>query len=120
MKKLIVGSTFMFALLVVSCTPSQKTLYNWGNYQQEAYDYVKNSTDASLDDLLKTYEVMVNKQTGTRQTIPPGICADYGYLLIKKGKKAEGIAMMKREVALYPESAAFMSRIIKKIENESN
>lgn len=120
MKKLIVGLTFVFALFVVSCTSSQKTLYNWADYQQESYDYVKNSTDASLDDLLKTYEVMINKQTGTRQTVPPGICADYGYLLVKKGKKAEGIAMMKKEVALYPESAAFMSQIIKKLENESN
>lgn len=120
MKKLILGSTFMLALLAVGCTPSQKTLYNWGNYQQEAHDYVKNSTDAGLDDLLKVYGEMINKQTGTRKTIPPGICADYGYLLVKKGKKAEGIAMMKKEVALYPESAAFMSRIIKKLENESN
>ena len=117
---MIVGSTFVFALLLFGCAPSQKTLYSWGSYQQESHDYVKNSTDGSLDDLLKVYGEMVNKQTGTRKTIPPGICADYGYLLIKKGKKAEGIAMMKKEVALYPESAPFMSRIIKKLENESN
>lgn len=120
MKKMIVGSTLMFALLLLGCAPSQKTLYNWENYQQEAHDYVKTSTDGSLDDLLKVYEQILNKQTGIRKTIPPGICADYGYLLVKKGKKAEGIAMMKKEVALYPESAVFMSRIIKKLENESN
>jgi hypothetical protein len=120
MKKLNVGLIFLSTLLMVGCTPSQKTLYSWGNYQQGAYNYVKNSTDASLDDLLKSYEEIISKQNGTRKTIPPGICADYGYLLVKKGKKEEGIAMMKKEGALYPESAVFMSRIIKKIENEND
>jgi len=120
MKKLYIGLILLSALLMASCGPSQKTLYNWGSYQQESYDYVKNSTDSSLDDLLKSYEGILNKQGGTRKTIPPGICADYGYLLVKRGRKAEGIAMMKKEVALYPESATFMSRIIKKLENESN
>lgn len=120
MKKLTILIFIIFTLLAISCVPQQKTLYNWGKYQQEAYDHVKNSTDSSLDDLLLAYEKIVNKPSGERKTIPPGVCADYGYLLVKKGKKADGIAMMKKEVALYPESAVFMSRIIKKLENENN
>ena len=103
-------------ILMASCAPQHKSLYSWDKYEEESYDYVKNMTDKSLDDLMLSYENIINKQKGTRETVPPGICADYGYLLVKKGKKAEGIEMLKKEIALYPESGVFMSRIIKKLE----
>lgn len=102
--------------LAVSCTTSQPTLYSWGNYQDKSYGYIKNNTEESLDDLIASYEQLLNKQNGIRKTVPPGIYADYGYLLVKRGRVEEGLLMMKKEVELYPESAAFMSRIIKRIE----
>lgn len=114
-KKHILGGALLVAFLAVSCT-SQKTLYSWNDYERRSYDYVKEDNEKNLDELLESYEKMIQKQSGLRHTPPPGICADYGYLLIKKGKKAEGIAMLKKEVALYPESTTFISRIIKKLE----
>lgn len=117
MRKLIIPIMVLTCLCMVSsCTTPQKTLYTWGDYQNESYDYMKNGTDKSLDDLLKAYEEIVNNQKGTRQTVPPGVCADYGYFLVMKGQKEKGLAMMKQEIALYPESAVFMTRIINKLE----
>jgi len=47
---------------------------------------------------------------------PPGVNAEYGYLLVKAGQKEEGLTLLKQEVALYPESEKFISRIIKQLE----
>lgn len=48
--------------------------------------------------------------------MPPGMYAEYGYLLYKTGKKDEGLAFLKKEVELYPESDTYISRIIKQLE----
>ena len=37
-------------------------------------------------------------------------------MLLKQGKKEEGLALLKREIELYPESANFIGRIIKQFE----
>ncbi|MDR3184959.1 MAG: DUF4810 domain-containing protein [Prevotellaceae bacterium] len=102
-------------LLLAGCV-SQKTLYNWGKYQEASYSYVKTNTDDDLEKLLKEYQYIIENQKGGRQTVPPGIYADYGYLLVKQGKIKEGIALMKLEIALYPESAMFIEGIIKRLE----
>jgi hypothetical protein len=43
--------------------------------------------------------------------VPPGACAEYGYLLIKEGKDQDGLMYLDKEQALYPESAVFIQRI---------
>lgn len=115
MKKLLAGALLSTLLLSTSCMP-QKTLYSWSDYDKRSYDYVKDNTEENLDELLQSYEKMINNPNGTRKAIAPGICADYGYLLVKKGRKEEGIKMLKNEIALYPESTVFISRIIKQLE----
>ncbi len=102
-------------LLLASCTP-QKTLYSWGKYNEKTYKYVKNNTDADEEALLQTLQQMIDKPGGERNVPPPGICADYGFLLVKRGNTKEGLEMLKKEIALYPESAVFVERIIKQLE----
>jgi hypothetical protein len=48
--------------------------------------------------------------------VPPGVNAEYGYLLYKAGKKDEGLALLRAETKAYPESEKFISRIIKQLE----
>ncbi|OAV72895.1 hypothetical protein Barb7_03035 [Bacteroidales bacterium Barb7] len=57
---------------------------------------------------------MIKKPKGTRKVVAPGIYAEYGYLLLQNGKKAEGLTMLKKERELYPESAIFMDNLINK------
>jgi hypothetical protein len=104
-----------FLLLAGGCV-QQKMLYNWGKYQQASYSYVKNNTEEDLEKLLKEYQYLIDNQNGARKTVPPGIYADYGFLLVKQGKVKEGLELMKMEIALYPESAVFIERIIKRLE----
>ena len=45
--------------------------------------------------------------------MPPGIYAEYGYLLLQQGKSNEAIDLFKREETHWPESKIFMDRMIK-------
>lgn len=94
-----------------------KTLYNWHGYESARYAVASNPTEKSVQELIDTYEKLINKQgKGLRKAPPPGVCAEYGYLLIKKGERSRGLELLKREIDLYPESKVFIQRIIKQYE----
>ena len=135
------------ALLLCSCGPSRSSLYYWGGtddtgttaYEKVFYRNYKKQTPESICSLLCTYENMINKAGGQRQVPPPGICAEYGYLLLSPDTAAafskaatpaqrkiilaenyeaefrqKGMELLQREMELYPESARFIMPLVKK------
>jgi hypothetical protein len=113
MKKIV------YLILVLFCFASckvQKPLYSWYNYNATSYNYLKNADEKSLQEMVATYQKIIKKQDGARKTVPPGIYADYGFLLLQSNQEEEGRAMLMREIALYPESEIFINRILKLIE----
>jgi hypothetical protein len=110
MKKLL--SLLIPVILLASCTVT-KPLYSWHKYEISSYNYLKNNDEKSTQELIKNYEEITAKQKGSRQVVPPGIYADYGFILLQMGKNEEGNAMLEKEIALYPESKIFIDRIIK-------
>lgn len=105
----------IISIFAISCTQT-KPLYNWKGYDDAVYGYTKNSDEKSTERLVKVYEKLISNSGGTREVPPPGICADYGYLLIKKGETEKGKELLSKEIALYPESKVFIERIIKRLE----
>jgi|WetSurMetagenome_2_1015567.scaffolds.fasta_scaffold105519_3 hypothetical protein len=105
----------LLVLVVVLCSSCAQTgLYSWKDYQKTSYNYYKKQSPESTAALIATYKKMIaSEQTSKRQVVPPGIHAEYGYLLLQNGSKDEGIEQLKREVELYPESGTFVNRIIK-------
>jgi Uncharacterized protein conserved in bacteria len=95
---------------------TQTQLYNWRGYDGAVYAYTKHSDEKSLESLMMVYTRLIQNSGGTRKTPPPGICADYGYLLIQSGKTEEGKELLVRETMLYPESKLFIDRILKRLE----
>lgn len=116
MKKSIIILSCCATLLLASCSTSTTSLYSWYNYENAAYEYQKKNTDKSYADALNAYLKIIDKQSGARKSVPPGLNAEYGYMLIKTGKVEEGLRYLKQEVALYPESEVYISRIIKQLE----
>ena len=72
--------------------------------------------EKSTENLIKSYQQIIKKQEGTRKTVPPGIYADYGFILLQSGKTEEGKEMLIKEISLYPESKVFIERILKMFE----
>lgn len=102
-------------VLMTSCYV-QKPLYSWSNYTNASYNYLKNSDEKSTQELIKSYQTIIEKQKGSRGVVPPGIYADYGFILLQENKTEEGKAMLLQEIALYPESRVFIERILKMTE----
>ena len=67
----------------------------------------------------KTYENMSTLIPATIPLLcvrtPPGIYADYGWLLIQNNKVDEGVEMLYAEIELYPESEVFITRMLKEL-----
>lgn len=140
--------TAVIAGVVLTSCATTNSLYYWGGsqngttaYENLAYQSYDKQTPKSICNLIAIYEDMVTKPGGTRQVPPPGICAEYGYLLLQTGtaetflknataaqKKLfksddyatifteRGKEMLQKEVELYPESAKFIKPLIKKLE----
>ena len=116
MKKLIFPVAVIAAMFAVSSCTTTKMLYSWYDYEDATYQYSKKSTEELQVKVLEQYKKITEKQRGVRGVVPPGMYAEYGYLLYKTGKKDEGLAFLKKEVELYPESDTYISRIIKQLE----
>lgn len=133
------------ALLISSCSSIRQPLYSWGykSYSDEAtryeamlYNFYHNQTPESLCALLCQYQTMVGNPGGERKVVPPGIYAEFGYLLLspdaaqifeahatdnQKSKlniptssfRDKGMEMLNHEMELYPESTVFLTPIIK-------
>jgi hypothetical protein len=113
MRKLFIAAICVIAF--TSCA-TQKSLYTWYDSEDATYKYTKRGTEELLTKAMAQYEKVISKQKGIRKVVPPGVNAEYGYLLYKAGKKEEGLALLKAEIKAYPESETFISRIIKQLE----
>jgi hypothetical protein len=102
-------------MMVVSCSTTAP-LYSWYNSEDASYQYTKRLTEKELTEAMAQYEMVIQKQKGSRATVPPGVNAEYGYMLVKAGKKEQGLALLKSEMELYPESKVFISRIVNQLE----
>lgn len=113
MKKLLLSA---FAVLTITSCTTTKTLYSWYNYEDITYQYSKKRTDELKVKVMEQYQKLTDKQKGTRGVVPPGLYAEYGYMLYMTGKQEEGLNFLKEEIKLYPESEKYISRIIKQLE----
>lgn len=113
MKKILLSICCLIAF--ASCS-TQKTLYSWYDSEEATYNYTKRGTDELLTKAMEQYEKVITKQKGLRGVVPPGVNAEYGFLLFKAGKKEEGMSLLKAEIEAYPESEKFISRIINQLE----
>ena len=112
MKKLVFIA--LLGLILSSCG-GVKTLYSWYDYENITYNYSKKQTDELKAKAIEAYGKLLNKQRGSRETVPPGLNAEYGYMLYMSGKEEEGLKFLQEEINLYPESEIYISRIIKQL-----
>lgn len=104
-----------FLLLSSSCSSTQN-LYSWYDYEDVTYQYSKKQTEELKIKVLEEFQKVIENQKGVRGVVPPGMYAEYGYMLYRTGKEEDGLKFLKEEIKLYPESEKYISRIIKQLE----
>ncbi len=112
-------SAIIITLILLHSCETPKYLYDWRGYDDAFYNYTQKKDEASKDKLIRVYENLISNPGGTSKKVPPGVFADYGFLLISSGNKERGIDMLHKEIELYPESRVFIERIIKRAKNEN-
>lgn len=106
---------FIVVFFSLNACVAPKQLYSWEDYDQKSFNYLKDSDTKSVTELKESYKKIIEKQTGTRGVIPPGIYADYGFILLKENNIEEAKGMFLKEISLYPESKIFIDRILQMI-----
>lgn len=106
---LALGLTTMLAAMG-GC--AAKPLYDWGNYEQSLQaSYIGHDQAQAMAGLERT----LNEAQQRNVRVPPGVCADYGFLLYSAGQGARAIPYFEREAALYPEAKVLMDRLVAKV-----
>jgi hypothetical protein len=104
--KVIIIIMFM-AFGALGCVPSTK--YHWGNYENSLFRYYKNPSEVKE---LAGSLFMIIKKGEQDGRVPPGLYAEYGYLLFVTGNAEEAVAYFEKEKNIWPESSVLMDKMI--------
>lgn len=131
-------------LLLSACGPTAQVLYYWGGehngvteYERTSYYTTDKQSPESICQMLAMYEKLVSNPGGWRKVPPPGICAEYAWLLIQpetaslynqyattKQKALVGASatfaersrkLFEMEMQYYPESITFIKPLAEKL-----
>ncbi|WP_025040723.1 DUF4810 domain-containing protein [Nitrosospira briensis] len=103
------------AIGLVGC--SAPSIYHWGQFEDGLHDrYVSQNHPQADAYLLET----ITKAEQENLRIPPGAYADYGFLLFKRGDREGAIAYFEKEKRFFPESSAFMTKLIERVKQKES
>ncbi len=147
--KNIKSLVIILSLILMFSSCSTTSMYYWGpvsfsdnttGYEKSTYNYYKYQSPESICNMIETYRDIMIKCEANERMIPPGICADFGYILLNpenatyfdeyatKSQKRlmEGIIfseygkeLLEKEIELYPESRQFIEPILKRMSSEN-
>ncbi|UZP65967.1 DUF4810 domain-containing protein [Desulfovibrio mangrovi] len=110
MRKMIILFCLASLALMTGCGGG-KQKYDWCNYSDTYYGIAKNDCEATQIKHKAELERIMDVAAKKNLEVPPGIYAEYGFLLFKSGKAADSMQWYAKEKALYPESAVFVEML---------
>lgn len=99
------------AVTMGACAPVG--MYEWGGYQDRLYSYYKDPEE--IGGLVKALESTISRGEKSKR-VPPGMYAEYGYLLMVQNRRDEAIGFFRKEKTAWPESTVLMDKMIASIE----
>ncbi len=102
-----------FSILLSGCAPGG--LFYWGDYEDSLYQrYIEHNPAQAEIYLQQT----IAEAEHNRYRMPPGVYADYGFMLYRRGDKPAAIAYFSKEKETYPESSALMTKLIERVRQQ--
>lgn len=98
---------FVMAVALIGCVSS--SMYHWGNYEKNLYKYYKNPGE--VEEMAESLAKIIERGEVDGR-VPPGIYAEYGYLLLITGNSGEAITYFEKEKMRWPESSMLMDKMI--------
>ena len=92
---------------LIGCVAQSR--YNWSNYDTKMYKHYK--TPAEREEFVQALkEVLDNAEQNGK--VPPGLYAEYGFVMYEEGNTQQAILYYQKEATKWPESRAFMTKLI--------
>lgn len=110
-----------FLVLLSLCGCASTSLYEWGKYDEWLYENYENpkSDEELYVDLTAFITKYDNPKSPNKKPMAPGLYAEYGFLLMRRGENTAAIKYYNKEKALWPESALFMESMIQAAQIQS-
>jgi hypothetical protein len=111
--------SFMPLLFCFGCSTTQQ-MYYWGDYSDSLYHSKKEPGVESLAKHKEVLENIVEESENRNLRIPPGVCAELGYLYAANNNTKKAIELFQMEKHIYPESTILMDRLIMQTEKRAS
>ncbi len=113
--RLICQSYVLLATLWLSaCAPAP--MYHWGAYEDSLHKRYLDASESGQAEAFKMLQATIQEAEADHARVPPGVYADFGYLLFKQGEAEAAIIALRKEGELYQESKPLMDTMISRIE----
>ena len=99
---------------------AKKQMYYFGDYSDSLYHSKKNPGVESLAKHKEELENIVEESKNRNLRIPPGVCAELGYLYAANNNTKKAIELFQMEKQTYPESTILMERLIMQTEKRAS
>ncbi len=110
-------SLFSIAMLLLpAATGCQRTLYDWGRYEQSVFNLYSSSADFSAGSEIDRLQKEVERTERRKLAIPPGKMAHLGYLYLMAGDSERARACFEKERILFPEGEEFMEFLLERLQ----
>ncbi len=102
----------LLLLVVAGC---QRTLYDWGRYEQSVFKMYSSREDFSAGSEIDRLQKEVKRSERKKLAIPPGKMAHLGYLYLMAGDSEGARVCFEKERALFPEGEKFMEFLLERL-----
>lgn len=109
-RSLVLFFVSIFALLA-GCASQNRPRYVWKDYSSSLYYIKKTPTEESLKYHKNLLLAIIEESKSSNVRVPPGVYCEYGYILLKEGKKQEAFGYFDLEEQTYPESKVFIQNL---------
>jgi hypothetical protein len=109
------GFALLSLALIAGCANQPKTLYYWGDYQNQVHNYLQSTDGGDIQKQIAALEAGIEKSKAGDQPLPPGYHAQLGMLYYSQGKPDLAVEQLQLEKSAYPESGSYIDRLLEKL-----
>lgn len=103
--------TFLFVLVVLTLSGCAQSLYYWGDYEDALYSHYE--TPGQMQEFSQNLHSIITEAKENERPVPPGVYAEYGYVLMQTGHPDTAIKYYELEEQHWAVSAKLMNRMIR-------
>ena len=103
------------SLILVGCGGGATSLYRWGAFPQQTYNYMSEKPKTFPLEQIAHLEKDLEKSKAENRAVPPGLYAHLGLLNLDIQNAQQAAMYFQLEKQIYPESTVLMNRLLQRM-----